>query len=262
MDNEAIIRLSIFILLFIGFALLERITPKVNVTAYKKRWITNLGFSMINTVVLRCLAFGLPLLAIGAALDAEKMKWGLFNQLGWPIILECILAVLILDFLIWGQHLVTHKIPFLWRLHRVHHADVTLDVSTAVRFHPIEIAFSMLVKIGAIYLLGPSAIAVLIFEILLNGAAIFNHANIALSSRLDRLLRTVVVTPDMHRIHHSHKRQYHDSNYGFALSIWDRLFRTYRHEKDLSEDITIGLEWQNDKPQSLSWSLWLPFQNK
>lgn len=262
MENDAEIRLFFFVGLFIIFALLERISPKITPAQYKGRWLTNLTITVINTLVLRLLAVGLPLLAIGAALDAHHMGWGVFNQLNWLVGVEIVLAVLLFDFLIWAQHLLTHKIPVLWRLHRVHHADVTLDVTTAVRFHPIEIALSMGLKIGAVYVLGPSALAILVFEILLNGTALFNHANIALPAWLDRLLRHIIVTPDMHRIHHSDQRKYHDSNYGFALSIWDRLFGTYRHERDIHTPITVGLEWQNEKPKTLGWSLWLPFMRK
>ncbi|MFZ9021326.1 MAG: sterol desaturase family protein, partial [Paracoccaceae bacterium] len=148
----------------------------------------------------------------------------------------------------------------LWRLHQVHHADVDFDVSTAIRFHPVEIALSMVLKIGIVYALGPMAWAVVVFEILLNGTALFNHANIALPVWLDKVLRWVIVTPDMHRIHHSVQRAEHDSNYGFALSIWDRLFMTYRSEAQ--RPLHVGLKWQDDRPTRIGWSLWLPFMRK
>jgi len=170
---------------------------------------------------------------------------------------------LILDFVIWAQHLVTHKIPLLWRLHQVHHADTDMDVTTAIRFHPIEIALSMLLKIGIVYALGPTAFAVILFEILLNGSAMFNHANIRLPQKLDRIVRLLIVTPDMHRVHHSDIRAEHDSNYGFSLSIWDRLFGTYVAQPSKGHDaMTVGLRWQDARPLSLGWNLLLPFRNK
>jgi sterol desaturase/sphingolipid hydroxylase (fatty acid hydroxylase superfamily) len=171
------------------------------------------------------------------------------------------LALLILDFAIWLQHLVTHKVPFLWRFHRVHHADRDFDVTTALRFHPLEILASMVLKIGVIYLLGPQAIAVVLFEVILNGTAMFNHTNLRLPLWLDRAVRLVLVTPDMHRVHHSIHRHEHDSNYGFALSVWDRIFRTYRPKPEAGhEEMTVGLEWQDERPSRLGWALMLPFR--
>ncbi|MCV2891123.1 sterol desaturase family protein [Ruegeria aquimaris] len=209
------------------------------------------------------MAVGLPLLAVGAALDASAHGWGLFNHLDWPASVEVVLVVLVLDFTIWAQHLITHKVPVLWRLHRVHHADTDIDVTTAIRFHPVEIALSMLLKIGLVYLLGPSALAVVLFEILLNGTALFNHSNLRLSLALDAALRKVLVTPDMHRVHHSVLREEHDSNYGFALSIWDRMMGTYVAQPAKGHDkMTIGLAWQDDRPARLGWSLLLPFRRR
>jgi sterol desaturase/sphingolipid hydroxylase (fatty acid hydroxylase superfamily) len=205
----------------------------------------------------------MPLLAVGAALDAEAQGWGLFNVISLPLWLEVVVVVLILDFAIWLQHLITHKVPFLWRIHRVHHADLDMDVSTAIRFHPIEIALSMMLKIGLVYLLGPAAIAVVMFEIILNGTAMFNHSNLALPAWLDRPLRKILVTPDMHRVHHSVHRNEHDSNYGFSLSVWDRLFGTYiAQPKAGHTEMQVGLEWQDERPSRLGWSLALPFARK
>jgi sterol desaturase/sphingolipid hydroxylase (fatty acid hydroxylase superfamily) len=151
----------------------------------------------------------------------------------------------------------------LWRLHRVHHSDRDLDVTTAIRFHPLEIALSMGIKIGLVYVMGPSAVAIVLFEILLNGSAMFNHANIKLPLWLDHSLRLVLVTPDMHRVHHSVHRAEHDSNYGFALSIWDRMFGTYIAQPAMGHDaMDIGLEWQDDRPTKFGWTLWLPFRRK
>ncbi|MBO9451692.1 sterol desaturase family protein [Tropicibacter sp. R16_0] len=264
MENEIPIRFATFLGLFAVFALAEALLPRrQRALSRVGRWRTNLGITILNTLTLRLMTALLPLLAIGAALDAKAQGWGLFNALDWPIWLELIICVLVLDLAIWAQHLITHKVPLLWRLHRVHHADRDMDVTTAVRFHPIEIALSMLLKIGLVYVLGPSALAVLLFEVLLNGTALFNHSNLKLPLALDAVLRRVLVTPDMHRVHHSVHRHEHDSNYGFALSIWDRLFGTYVAQPEQGHDqMTVGLEWQDDRPARLRWSLMLPFQRK
>jgi sterol desaturase/sphingolipid hydroxylase (fatty acid hydroxylase superfamily) len=262
MPNEALIRLSVFAGLFLVFALIETLAPRrARVQPRQGRWITNIGFTLLNTLALRALSVALPLLAVGAALDAWKMGWGLFNQLNWPIWVEIVLSILLLDFAIWAQHLITHKVPLFWRFHRVHHADRDMDVTTAVRFHPVEILASMLLKIGLVYLLGPQALAVLLFEVLLNGTALFNHANISLPRAVDRIVRLVLVTPDMHRVHHSVLRAEHDSNFGFALSIWDRIFGTYVSQPAGGHDgMKVGLQWQDERPARLGWALWLPFR--
>ena len=264
MENEALIRLVVFLGLFSLFAAVETLAPRrIRTQQRSKRWMTNWGITIANTLALRVMALVVPLLAVGAALDASAQGWGLFNWLSWPAWLEVILAILILDFAIWLQHLITHKVPILWRLHRVHHADVDMDVTTAIRFHPVEIALSMVLKIGLVYLLGPAALAVVLFEIMLNGTAMFNHANIKLPLPLDHAIRRVLVTPDMHRVHHSVHRHEHDSNYGFALSIWDRSFGTYIAQPAAGhDDMDVGLKWQDDRPSRLGWSLALPFSRK
>ncbi|SHK03630.1 Sterol desaturase/sphingolipid hydroxylase, fatty acid hydroxylase superfamily [Ruegeria lacuscaerulensis ITI-1157] len=264
MEYGIVIRLGVFLGLFIIFASAEALRPRrPRLYGRSQRWLTNLSITLLNTAVLRLMAIGLPLLAVGAALDAGQKGWGLFNHLYWPAWVEVALSILILDFAIWAQHLVTHKVPILWRLHRVHHADRDMDVTTAVRFHPIEVALSMGLKIGLVYLLGPSALAVILFEILLNGTALFNHSNIRLPTAVDAVLRQIIVTPDMHRVHHSVLRREHDSNYGFALSIWDRLIGTYVAQPEAGhDDMTVGLEWQDDRPTKLGWSLALPFRRK
>ena len=264
MEHEGAIRLSVFLGLFVLLAAFEAFAPRrARRQKQSTRWMTNWGMTLLNTVALRLMALALPLLAVGAALDAQTQGWGVLNWTDWPVWIEVALAVIVLDFSIWLQHLITHKVPLLWRLHRVHHADVDIDVTTAIRFHPVEIALSMLLKIGLVYLLGPAAIAVILFEILLNGTAMFNHANLRLPERVDAVLRTVLVTPDMHRVHHSVHRTEHDSNYGFALSIWDRMFGTYIAQPAKGhEAMDIGLEWQDDRPSTLPWSLGLPFQRK
>jgi sterol desaturase/sphingolipid hydroxylase (fatty acid hydroxylase superfamily) len=262
MEDELLWRGGVFLTLFAFFAGLEAYAPRrIRTLSHARRWPTNLAITALNTLTLRALAFALPLLAIGAALDAQAMGWGLFNLTAWPGWVELLLAVLILDLAIWAQHLVTHKVPLFWRFHRVHHADRDMDVTTGFRFHPVEILASMLVKIGLVYALGPSAIAVLVFEILLSGTALFNHSNLALPKGLDGALRLVLVTPDMHRVHHSIHREEHDSNYGFALSLWDRIFRTHVAEPKARHDaMTTGLEWQDERPARLAWALGLPFR--
>ena len=262
MEQEGIIRLSIFFGLFIGFAAIEYFFPRRVVAKSKaRRWLTNWSVSVLNVLTLRLFSFALPLLAIGAAFDAQNLGIGLFNQIGFSAWIEIIMAILILDFCIWLQHLLTHKIEFLWRIHRVHHSDTEMDISTAIRFHPIEIALSMALKIGLVYALGADPLSVLIFEILLNGSSIFNHANINIPNRFDKILRFLVVTPDMHRIHHSSDRIEHDTNFGFALSIWDHMFRTYKLRPGRNhKEMEIGLNWQDEKPEKLGWSLSLPFK--
>ncbi len=264
MENEALIRLAVFLSLFALFALLEARAPRrVRVQPRGKRWVTNWGIVLLDTLTLRLMAFALPLLAVGAALDAQANGWGLMNALDLPFWLAVILTVLIFDFAIWLQHLITHKVPILWRLHRVHHADRDMDVTTAIRFHPVEIALSMGLKIGLVYLLGPPALGIILFEIILNGTAMFNHANWRIPPRVDAVLRLFIVTPDMHRVHHSIQRAEHDSNYGFSLSIWDRIFGTYVAQPQRGhDDMTTGLEWQDDRPARLGWALLLPFRRK
>jgi len=262
MEHETLFRLGIFTGLFVLFALIEAYAPRrARVQPRGTRWITNWAITILDTLTLRALAFVLPFLAVGAALDAEAQGWGLLNQMILPAWLGVLMTVLVFDLAIWAQHLITHKIPILWRFHRVHHADRDIDVTTAIRFHPVEIAFSMILKIGLVYLLGPPAIGIIAFEIILNGTAMFNHANIKLPQSVDVLVRKLLVTPDMHRVHHSIERVEHDSNYGFALSIWDRLFGTYIAQPAKGHDnMTIGLQWQDDQPSKLGWSLWLPFR--
>jgi len=264
MEHEALIRLAVFLGLFAVFATLEALAPRrARTQSRAARWLTNWAITLLNTLMLRALAILLPLLAVGAAMDAAANGWGLLNRLDAPAWLEIAGAVLVFDLAIWAQHLITHKLPILWRLHRVHHADRDIDVTTAIRFHPVEIALSMLLKIGLVYLIGPAALAIVLFEIILNGTALFNHANLALPRWLDRGLRLVLVTPDMHRVHHSVHRHEHDSNYGFALSIWDRLFGTYIAQPAAGHDgMEIGLEWRDDRPSKLGWSLMLPFRGR
>ncbi len=264
MENEQIIRLSVFFGLFAIFAIIEILIPRRKpVDSKSKRWLTNISLSVLNSVAVYLMPFVVVFVAATAAIDAGERGIGLFNMLELPGWVEVVMAILILDFAIWFQHMVFHKIPLFWRLHQVHHSDRDMDVTTAIRFHPIEIIVSMLLKVALVYLLGPAALAVILFEVILNGAAMFNHANIKLPRKVDTFVRLLVVTPDMHRIHHSSKRSEHDSNYGFSISIWDRIFRTYTADPaEGHETMEVGLRWQDEKPAKILWALKLPFVNK
>lgn len=258
------VRLSVFFGVFVIMALIELGWPKRTlVTAKGRRWLTNLSISVTASLVLRLMAaLAVPVAAIAAAFYAQQNGIGLLNNVAWPAWLKIVIALVVLDLAIWAQHLASHKIPILWRLHKVHHTDRDIDVTTAVRFHPIEIALSMLWKIVVVVPLGASPLAVFLFEVILNACAMFNHANVALPGWLDGILRLFVVTPDMHRVHHSVQRREHDSNYGFNLSLWDRLFRTYTAQPEGGhQGMTIGLDpYQSEDPSHFGWSLWLPFR--
>lgn len=262
MENEGVIRLGVFLGVFAIMALWEFTAPRRALVAPKlRRWGVNWAVVVLDTVVVRIL---FPAAAAGAALDAAANGWGLFNWLDWPGWVEIVLAIVIFDCLIYWQHVLSHRIPILWRLHRVHHSDRDIDVSTAIRFHPGEIALSMLLKIGAVYVLGPAALAVILFEVILNGCALFNHSNIKLPGWADRVMRLVVVTPDMHRVHHSIIHRETDANFGFNLPWWDRIFGTYIDQPEKGHDgMTIGLaEFQDSRPTRLGWSLMLPLRDR
>lgn len=222
------IRFAIFLGVFLLMLGLERVIQRHPTVDDKTRRLKiNLALTGIDILVVR-LFFGAA--AVGAAQFAGERGWGLFNYLQWPEGLETLLCVVILDLMIYIQHVVMHMVPFFWRFHVVHHSDLDLDVSSGLRFHPIEILVSMLYKLGLVFALGPSAMTVLIFEAILNGMSQFSHSNITLPESLDRLLRYVIVTPDMHRIHHSVEKEETNSNFGFNLSIWDRVLGTYIHD--------------------------------
>jgi len=262
-QSDGLIRLAVFVSVFLAMALIELLWPKRRLIVSKKsRWLTNIGISAIGTAVLRLMAMlAVPVAAIAAAFYAEAHHIGVLNQLAWPSWVKIAVSLLVLDLAIWAQHLASHKVPLFWRLHQVHHADRDIDVTTAVRFHPVEIALSMLWKIVVVVPLGAPPLAVFLFEVILNACAMFNHANIALPAWLDGALRLFIVTPDMHRVHHSVKHREHDSNYGFNLSVWDRLFRTYTAQPEGGHTgMTIGLPpYQTEAPTRFGWSLWLPF---
>jgi len=261
-DQEPTIRLIIFVGVLAGLALLELLIPRRKLVGVKwQRWITNLGLIVIDTLALRLL---FPLLAVGFAGYVASKGWGLFNLLNLPVALEIILCVFALDLAIYFQHVISHKIGIFWALHKVHHVDRDVDVTTAIRFHPIEIVLSMVYKFAIIIVLGPAALAVFLFEVLLNASAMFTHANLTLPAPLDYVVRLLFVTPDMHRVHHSVHHNETDSNYGFNLSIWDRMFGTYIPQpKDGHEDMTLGQNaYQTDEPSKLWFCLLLPFLPK
>jgi sterol desaturase/sphingolipid hydroxylase (fatty acid hydroxylase superfamily) len=209
-----------------------------------RRWPSNLGVVILDSLAVRLVVGLLPFaLPVVLAQLAVEWDWGLLNQVALPNEVDLVVGVLAQDLVIWSQHVLFHKVPLLWRLHRMHHADTDFDVTTALRFHPLEILLSLAIKGAAVVVIGPSPLAVLIFEVLLNGSAMFNHANMAVPLGLDRGLRLFVVTPDMHRVHHSVHRQETDSNYGFCFPWWDRLFGTYQSQpREGHRDMVIGLD--------------------
>ncbi|MEM6460574.1 MAG: sterol desaturase family protein [Pseudomonadota bacterium] len=262
--SEPTVRLIAFAAIFASMALFELLSPRLErnelAGALKaRRWVTNLSMVVISSVALRVI---FPLAAVGTALWAQENGYGLFPYLGVPVLIAGLIAFIVLDFAVWLEHVASHKIPILWRIHRMHHSDTGFDLTTALRFHPLEILISMFWKALIILCLGPPAVAVLIFEIVLNGMAMFNHSNARLPSRVDRWLRLIVVTPDMHRVHHSSDNRETDTNYGFNLPIWDRIFATYwAQPRRGHEDMEIGLsDYRDDAPVRLGWSLLLPFR--
>lgn len=257
--SETVWRLSIFAGALILFSLLEALFPRRARTLPRQgRWLTHLGITVIDSLVVRILG---PLTAIAVAIWAGGQGIGFFNLTPWPLWVEIILAFILLDCAIYWQHVISHRVPFFWRFHKVHHTDRDLDASSAVRFHPVEILLSMLYKCGIVLIIGPAALAVLIFEIVLNASAIFNHANLKLPLGADKVLRLFIVTPDMHRVHHSVIERETNRNFGFNLSVWDRIFRSYKAQPEAGHDgMTIGLsEHQSSAPSQLFWSLKLPF---
>jgi len=260
--NELGIRLAFFLGILLIMFFWERFAPRRLLTTSKiTRWVSNLGLVLIDAMTVR-LVF--PTALAGIALIAQQNGWGLFNQFELPSLLKIIFSILILDFAIYLQHVMFHVIPLLWRLHMVHHTDMDIDVTTGVRFHPIEIILSMGIKMITVILTGAPSLAVLIFEILLNGTSMFNHGNVRYSQQIDSLLRLLVVTPEMHRVHHSTIRWESNSNLGFNFPWWDRLFGTYRPQPAKGHmEMTIGLD-QYKEPQKLTlpWLIILPFIGK
>ncbi len=263
LEHESTVRLGFFFGVLAVMALWELLAPRRALTVSKAmRWSNNLGLVFFNTFVLRLL---FPAAAVGMAAFADAQGWGVFNYLDVPFWLAITVTVIAMDLFIYLQHVMVHAVPLFWRLHRVHHADLDFDVTTGARFHPLEIILSMLIKFAVIIVLGAPVVAVVIFEVILNAMAMFNHSNIRLPLGLDRMLRALVVTPDMHRVHHSVEDDEANSNFGFNLSLWDRLFGTYRAQpRDGHEDMTIGIHtYRTPREVSrLDGLLFLPFRGK
>lgn len=262
-SHEVPVRLGFFFGIFALMALWEVVAPRRVLSQSKSvRWANNIGLVFFNSFVLR-LVF--PTAAVGMALFAREQGWGVLNYVQLPYAFAVIVAVVALDFFIWLQHVMVHAVPLLWRLHRVHHADLDYDVTTGARFHPLEILLSMLIKFAVIAVLGPPVLAVILFEILLNATSMFNHSNVRMPASVDRVLRLFVVTPDMHRVHHSVEDDETNSNFGFNLPWWDRLFGTYRDQpRGGHEAMTLGIRTFRDR-KSCSWltgMLAMPFRGK
>jgi sterol desaturase/sphingolipid hydroxylase (fatty acid hydroxylase superfamily) len=248
-NSELFVRIGAAVGIFLALALWEFLNPRRALSIGRaRRWPSNLGILLLDAALVRLL---IPLAAVASAVIAARQGWGLLNITPWPGWLEGLIGFLALDLAIYAQHVAFHKAPVLWRLHRMHHADLDIDVSTGLRFHPIEIILSMLIKMGIVIVVGVPALAVVAFEVVLNATSMFNHSNAAMPGWLDRIVRLVVVTPDMHRVHHSIKRHETDSNFGFNLPWWDRLFGTYRAEPEAGhQGMTVGLPIFRD-PQEL-----------
>jgi sterol desaturase/sphingolipid hydroxylase (fatty acid hydroxylase superfamily) len=261
-DGEALLRLSIFVGVLAVLAVAERLWPRRTLAFGRtRRWFTNLGLSVFNTAMLRVSFLLVPALSVLAAFYVEGRGVGVLPALGVSGWFAVFAAFLVLDLAIYAQHVAFHLVPPFWRLHRAHHADPDFDVTTAVRFHPLEILISQAWKIAVVLALGAPVIAVVAFEIALNATSMFSHANLRLPLAVDSAVRAIFVTPDMHRIHHSIHMAETNSNFGFNLSIWDRLFGTYRAEPaDGHLDMAIGLQsYRNDDPTRFAWLLRFPF---
>ena len=241
LDSEPALRLAAFVGVFAAVALAELAAPRRRLrTGRGRRWAINIAIAAVGAGALRLTVAGA---AVGAAAAAEAAGFGLFNALGWPVWLEFVCAVVLLDLVIYFQHVLFHAVPGLWRFHMMHHSDLDIDVTTGARFHVGELFVSMAIKAAAVAAFGAPAAAVVLFEVVLNASSMFNHGNIALPASVDRRLRLLVVTPDMHRVHHSVSMRETDSNFGFNLSCWDRLFGTYRARPRAGhEAMDIGLE--------------------
>ncbi|MDX2506389.1 MAG: sterol desaturase family protein [Gammaproteobacteria bacterium] len=263
LNNEVPIRLSFFFGIFIVMAAWEVYAPRRSLSLPKvARWLNNLGLVFFNSLLLR---FLFPAAAVGVAVFASEHGWGLLNYYSLPFVVAVLLSIIAMDFIIYLQHVMVHAVPMLWRLHRVHHADLDYDVTTGARFHPVEIILSMLIKFATIIVIGPPVIAVILFEVILNGLAMFNHSNVGLPKALDKFLRWFIVTPDMHRVHHSVEDDETNSNFGFNLTWWDRIFGTYREQPRAGQlGMTIGIHKFRDSNQTnqIMGMLLLPFKGK
>jgi sterol desaturase/sphingolipid hydroxylase (fatty acid hydroxylase superfamily) len=260
-NGELVVRVGAALAIFSAMALWELVAPRRAMSVGRlRRWPANLGILVLDALLVRLL---IPVAATGTAVIAAQKGWGLLNITPWPAWLEILLGFVALDLAIYAQHRVFHKVPWLWRLHRMHHADLDIDVSTGLRFHPIEIILSMLIKMAVVALVGAPVVAVIAFEVVLSATSMFNHSNAAMPAWLDRIVRLLVVTPDMHRVHHSVQRHETDSNFGFNLPWWDRLFGTYRAVPEAGHDsMTIGLPiFRNPEELRLDRLITQPFRN-
>ena len=258
---EIVLRLSCTALVFAALAAWELLAPRRALSIGRlARWPGNIGVLLVDAALVRLL---IPTAAVGAALYAAGQGIGLFNWLQLRLSVGAVLGFLALDFVIWAQHWAFHRVPWLWRLHRMHHADLDIDVTTGVRFHPIEILISMAIKIAVVVALGIPPVGVFVFEVMLNATSMFNHSNAHMPNWLDRVLRLIVVTPDMHRVHHSVLRAETDSNFGFNLPWWDWLFGTYRREPQAGhQGMTIGIpQFRDSKELRLDRMLTQPFRD-
>lgn len=259
--HEPALRLTAFFVVLTAMSLWEYAAPRrPRMLPRLQRWPANLSVVMLNTLLVRAT---MPAAALGVATFAEAQGWGLLHQAAVPAWVAAVAGIVLLDLAIYAQHVAFHAAPVLWRLHRMHHADLDLDVTTGARFHPVEIVLSLLIKFAVIVALGVPPVAVVLFEILLNATSMFNHSNVRIVPALEPALRWLVVTPDMHRVHHSIERDETDSNFGFNLSLWDRLFGTYRAQPRAGHQaMTIGIPEFRDSAQcsSLVGMLAIPFQ--
>lgn len=258
-SNEPVIRLGSFAGIFGLMAIWEILASRRELTTGKgRRWLGNLSLVILDTLVVRLL---FPTAALGMAAMVKDLGWGVLNVVSVPYWSAVLISIVVLDLAIYFQHVMFHALPALWRLHMVHHADLDLDVTSGSRFHPLEIVLSMFIKLGVISVLGPPLLGVLIFEVVLNALAMFNHANARIPLPLDRVLRWIIVTPDMHRVHHSVEKPEHNSNFGFNLSCWDRVLGTYKDQPAKGhEGMIIGLKSFRERSwQSLPRLLSMPF---
>jgi sterol desaturase/sphingolipid hydroxylase (fatty acid hydroxylase superfamily) len=263
LSHELAIRMGFFFGILFVMAGWEYLAPRRPLSQPKpSRWANNLAIVFLNSLSVRLI---FPLGAVAMAIFAEQNGWGLFNHFDVSPLLATLVSLVALDFFIYLQHIMFHAVPAFWRLHRVHHADLDFDVTTGARFHPIEIILSMLIKFGAILVLGAPVLAVIFFEILLSTSSMFNHSNVRLALGLDRILRGVIVTPDMHRVHHSIQDHETNSNFGFNFSWWDRLFGTYRDQPEHGHrNMTIGIrDFRKPEQAERLWGmLIIPFIGK
>ncbi len=266
LHSETNIRLLAFMAILVIMLVFETLFPRKRRTQDRlKHILNNLGIVLSYTVLLQIVFRLVPIgAAMGMAAYAQAKGWGVLNLFDMPIWLSVTISVILLDMAVYWQHVASHKIPIIWDFHKMHHADRDLDATSGIRFHPVEILASMFYKMAVVVLLGPPVLGVFLFEVILNGAAMFNHANVKLPLWFDKILRLFIVTPDFHRVHHSIYRHETDSNYGFNLSIWDRVFGSYiAQPQDGHENMKLGLpQYQTDAPTNMLWCLKLPFMKQ